>query len=386
MNEVHIIGVGQVAVTKKTEDHAHVLAARAVRRALTDATLEDPGALYVGNMMSGILSDQQQLGPLVAEHAGLRGVEAATVEAACSSGAAAVRWGVMAIASGLHRAVAVCGVEKMTHTSRDTTTRALATASDWLEEGSRGASFVSLNAELMAAYIDAHGVTAEDFAELSLTAHDNANDNPNALFHKRVTREDYLASRVLVPPVRLYDASPICDGAAALVLGDAEVAASLRSAGRPTVRILGSATATDTLALSRRRDLLTLDGVVASTSRAMAQARVTHGDIDLFELHDAYTIISALSLEGAGFAAPGEALAFARDGRVRRDGSLPIATMGGLKARGHPVGATGVYQLVEATLQLTGRAGACQVVGAEVALIQNIGGTGATVVTHVLTL
>lgn len=388
MNAVHIIGVGQVPVRKDTHTLGRALAAEAVALALDDAALGDdqPSALFVGNMMSGILCDQQQLGALIADEAGLRGVEAATAEAACASGAMAARWGVTAIAAGLHRVVVVCGVERMTHTAREVTTRALATASDWAAEGGAGESFVSLNARLMRAYRERYHTRDGDFAELALAAHDHARDNPNALFHKVVTRDDYLASKVIVDPVRLYDASPTCDGAAAIVLADAATAEALRRAGKPTVRVRGSAVATDALGLARRRDLLCLDGVVASTARAMAAAGITHDDVDLFELHDAYTIISTLSLEGAGFAKPGQGLAFIRDGRIRRGGDLPIATMGGLKARGHPVGATGVYQLVEATLQLTGRAGACQVPGAEVALTQNIGGTGATVVTHVLTL
>jgi len=385
MSGVFIIGVGLVPVTKSTETLGRHLAAEAVRRALADAAVvARPDGLFCGNMMSGILCQQQQLGALIADAAGLRGIEAATVEAACGSGAAAARWGTMAIGSGAHRAVVVCGVEKMTHTPREETTRALATASDWQLEGRVGESFISLNARLMAAYMEAWGVTAEDFAPLAIVAHGNACDSPHALFHKPIGLEDYLASREIVPPVRLFDASPVCNGAAALVLADEEVARAARAAGRPVVRVLGGAMATDSLGLDGRSSLLRLEGVIRSTALALEQARITLDDVDLFELHDAYTVISALSLEGAGFAPPGEGLRFVRDAGVGRDGKLPISTMGGLKARGHPVGATGVYQLVEAVLQLTGRAGACQVPRAEVAMTQNIGGTGATVVTHLL--
>ena len=384
MREVYIAGVGQVPVTRRTETLGRHLGAAAIRAALADADCERPGALYVGNMMSGILSDQQQLGALIADAAGLRGVEAATTEAACASGAAALRWGVMAVASGMHRVVVVCGLERMTHASRERTTAALATASDWVAEGGRGESFISLNARLMAAYMDAYSATAVDFAPFSLVAHHNACGNPNALFHKVVDLDTYLGSRMLVAPVRLFDASPTCDGAAAVVLVDAELAREAARAGRPLVRVAASAAATDALALADRASLLRLDAVIASTRAAYDQASIGPAEVDLFELHDAYTIITVLSLEGAGFAPPGEGTRLGAEGAIRPGGKVPIATRGGLKGRGHPVGATGVYQVVEAYEQLTGRAGANQLPTATVAMTQNVGGTGATVVTHVL--
>ncbi|MCA9514655.1 MAG: hypothetical protein KC635_06925, partial [Myxococcales bacterium] len=203
MRPVSIIGVGLLPVTRGAHRPASELAAEAVRQALADTggLVGRPDALVVGNMMSGLLSDQTQLGALVADRAGFRGVEAVTVEAACASGAAAVRQGLMAVASGLHRAVVVVGVETMTHTPKERTTHALATASDWAAEGAHGETFVSLNARLMAAYMAAYGARPEDFAPLALTAHDNACDNPLAVFHKRVTLDDYLASREIVPPV-----------------------------------------------------------------------------------------------------------------------------------------------------------------------------------------
>lgn len=385
MRAVYIIGLGQVPVSKDKDELGRRFAARAVRAALADAQVDAPGAVYVGNMMSGILSDQQQLGALVADTAGLRGVEALTTEAACASGAAAMRVGVMAVGSGMHETVVVCGLERMTHAARDRTTSALATASDWTVEGGCGESFVSLNARLMAAYMDAHGVEAADFAPFSLVAHANACKNPNAFFHKDVNLATYLASREIVPPVRLFDASPICDGAAAVVLAGADVAAEAARAGRPVVRVRASAVATDSLALADRASLLRLDGAAASSRRAYEQAGLGPAAIQLFELHDAYTVISALSLEACGFAAPGGACRFAAEGHIAPGGRLPIATRGGLKGRGHPVGATGVYQIVEACEQLTGRAGGNQIAGVDVAMTQNIGGTGATVVTHILT-
>ena len=384
MRDVFIVGVSQTPVNKDAEVRDRYVGAAALKAALDDAGVAPArvGALYAGNMMSGTLTRQQQLGALLADYAGLAGVEAVTLEAACASGAAAARMGYLSIAAGAHEIVAVCGVERMTHVDHDTVTRALATAADWELEGAGGESFLSLNAQLMRAYMSRYGVRAEDFAPFSINAHRNALTNPNALLHKAITCDDYLASRVVADPVRLFDASPICNGAAALVLASAEAAATLRRA--PRVRIAGSAAATAPVALSRRADPLQLAAVEISTRRALAQARIEHRDVDIFELHDAYTIVCALSLESAGFAPPGRGTRLAVEGGIGLDGDLPLATFGGLKARGHPVGATGCYQLVEAYLQLGESAGANQVRGAERALVQNIGGTGATVVTHVL--
>jgi acetyl-CoA C-acetyltransferase len=386
MRKVYVVGVGQVPVSKQGQVRGRYMAARAISAALGEARLEprEVTALIVGNMMSGMLAQQQQLGALYADVAGLRGVEAATVEAACGSGAAAARWGYMCVAGGFHDVTVVCGMERMTHAPKETTTASLATAADWELEGCVGESFLSLNAALMSAYMDTWGVGARDFAHFAINAHRNALGNPNALLRKPVDMEAYLASRLVAAPVKLLDAPPICDGSAAIVLATEEIARATARAGRPVVRVRASAMATDSLALKGRRDLLTLDGAALSSARALEQAGVGRGDIDLFELHDAYTVITALSLEAAGFAERGRGAHFGKDGEIAIDGRLPISTMGGLKARGHPVGATGVYQLVETWLQLAGQAAPNQVRNAEVAMVQNIGGTGATVVTHIL--
>jgi acetyl-CoA C-acetyltransferase len=383
MRAITILGVGQTPVTKETDLSIRRLAAEAVKAAIVDAGVEKVGALYLGNMLSGMLSQQQHLGALVADAAGLRGVEAATAEAACSSGAAAMRWGVMAIASGLHDVVVVAGVEKMTHTDRYQTTRALATASDWDTEGSKGHNFVSLNAVLMQEYINRYRVNRSLFAAFAINAHKNALTNPNALFHKDLDVPTYEQSKVVHDPVRLYDAAPICNGAAAVVLAASDKVRSSQG-GRPVVQVVASAAATDSVGIADRRDMLVLDGVMFSSRRAYAQANVGPDEIDIFELHDAYTIMSVLSLEGAGFARPGQGLWLGVDGEIGLRGRVPIATMGGLKARGHPVGATGVYQIAELYLQLTGQAGPNQAPNARLAMAQNIGGTGATVITHIL--
>jgi acetyl-CoA C-acetyltransferase len=385
LRDVFIAGVGQTPITKDSESRGRYLGAAAVKAALADSGLERHriGALYVGNMLSGILAQQQQLGALIADYTGFAGIEAVTIEAACASGGAAVRVAYQAVAGGIHDAVAVCGVERMTHVERDAVTRALATAADWELEGVCGESFLSLNATLMRAYMNKYGVTAERFAPFAITAHQNALTNPNALLHKKLDLETYMKSRIVTDPIRLFDVSPVCNGASAVILAAPHVAAKLANGSR--VRIAGSAVATAPLALARRADPLELTAVSSSTRQAMTQARVDHDDIDLFEPHDAYTIMTALTIEAAGFARAGSGLDYADSTRIGLRGELPLATFGGLKARGHPVGASGCYQIVEAFLQLAERAAANQVPDAGIALVQNIGGTGATVVSHVLT-
>jgi len=386
MNDVYLIGIGQTKISKNAGIRGRYLSAEAVSKALEHAGIEKEliTMFITGNMMSGILTQQQQLGALTADACGFRGVEAATVESACSSGASAARWGFMAVAGGLHKAVIVCGIERMTHATREDTTAALATAADWELEGCYGESFISLNAKIMRLYMDTYGVDAEDFAHFAINAHDNGMTNPNAFLHKKIDFDTYMNSRMLSDPVKLFDAPPVCDGAAAVIMANEEVARSAVRSGLPLIKISGSAIGTDSLALDARTDKLKLSGVEISTGRAMDQAGVKHADIDIFELHDAYTIISSLSLEAAGFAERGKGVHFGKDGEIALNGKLPISTMGGLKSRGHPVGATGVYQLVETYMQLTNTAGENQVPDPEIALVQNIGGTGATVVSHIL--
>jgi acetyl-CoA C-acetyltransferase len=324
------------------------------------------------------------LGSLLADYSGVSGIEAITVEAACASGSSAMRMAYQAIAGGAYDVAVVCGVEQLAHADRSTTTRALATAADWELEASQGETFITLNAALMRAYMDKHGASPEAFAPFSIAAHRHAMQNPNALFHKAVDLDGYLASRLVHAPLRLFDISPICDGAAAVVLACGELARGLNRNHRPPVRIAGSAAATAPVALQRRKAPLHLEAVELATRRAMKQAAIKHRDIDFLELHDAYTIMTVLCLEASGFAPAGQGPSLGCDGRIALDGDLPLSTFGGLKARGHPVGATGVYQLAEAYLQLTARAGDNQIHGAETAMVQNVGGVASTVVVHIL--
>jgi acetyl-CoA C-acetyltransferase len=386
VREVLLIGSASAPVTRGEDTSIVGIGAGAITRALANAGIDtsDVDALYVGNMASGLLSSQLHLGSLLADYSGLAGTEAMTAEAACASGSAAARMAYLAVAGGMHDIVVVCGVEQLAHADRDAVTRALATAADWTLEASEGESFITLNALLMRMYQDRYGVSAEDFAPFSVTAHRNAMHNPNALFRKFLDIECYLESRIVHDPLRLYDISPICDGAAAVVLASPRAAKAFANANGSSVKIAASSVATAPVALKRRRDALYLDAVEASTTKALDQAGIDRQQIDFIELHDAYTIMTVLSLEAAGFAPRGAGCELGREGRIRPTGDLPISTRGGLKARGHPVGATGVYQLSEAYEQLTGEAGENQIAGAETGFVQNIGGTAATVVSHIL--
>ena len=260
LRDVFIAGVGQTPITKDPQTRGRYLGAAAVKAALADAGIEPEriGALYVGNMLSGILAQQQQLGGLIADYTGLAGIEAVTIEAACASGGAAVRVAYQAVAGGIHDAVAVCGVERMTHVERDAVTRALATAADWELEGVCGESFLSLNATLMRAYMDKYGVAAERFAPFAITAHQNALTNPNALLHKALDLETYSSSRIVTDPIRLFDVSPVCNGASAVILAAPHVAAT---ACESATRCASPARR------SRRRRSRSRGGRIRSTSR-----------------------------------------------------------------------------------------------------------------------
>ncbi|MBN1399568.1 MAG: thiolase domain-containing protein [Anaerolineae bacterium] len=381
MRDVSIIGIGQTAVGEHWDISLRDLAVQAVLPALEDAHVEAPEMLYVGNMLSGQLSGQENLGALIADHAGLRGIEALKVEAACASGAAALRMAYLIVAGGLCDVALACGVEKMTDASPEEVTSALATAADAEYEAEHGLSFVALNALLMRRYMFTYGYDHADFSMFAINAHRNAVHNPNAMFRRPISERSYAQAKMVADPVSLLDSSGIADGAAAVVLASTEFA--LRHHQHP-VRIAASTAASDSVALHDRGDLLSLQAAQISATKAYAQAGVGPQGIDFFELHDAFTIMSALSLEAAGFAGRGEGVRLAQEGEIALTGRIPISTMGGLKARGHPVGATGLYQIVEAVQQLRGQAGDNQLHGARIGMTQNIGGSGAVVLTHIL--
>ncbi|PWH19429.1 MAG: thiolase domain-containing protein [Anaerolineae bacterium] len=381
MREVAILGIGMTPVDEHWDKSLRDLAAEAVLLALQDAQRESVDALYVGNMLSGLISQQENLGTLIADWAGLRHTEAVKIEAACSSGAAAVRQAVIAVASGFVDSAIAVGVEKMTEAKGTEITAALATAADADYEVAHGVSFVALNALIMQRYMYEYGWQHNHFAPFSINAHHNALSNPYARLQEEIDEQDYAKAKMIAYPINLLDASPTGDGAAAVLIVPKE---TLHKNGRPIIRIAGSAAATDSIAIHDRKDPLWLKAAEISAQKAYSQAGVEPKDIDFFELHDAFSIMSALSLEACGFAERGNGPRLALDGQITLTGKLPITTMGGLKARGHPVGATGVYQIVEAVLQLRGMAGENQVADAKIGMTQNIGGSGSNIITHIL--
>lgn len=325
---VSIVGIGQVPVLQEHELSLRQLGAAAVHRALAEAGIDHADALFVGNMLADELQGQKHLATLVADEAGLRGIEALQVRAATATGAAALRMAYLAVASGQAEVAVALGVEKMS-SDRSHVVSSLAKALDAELEVPTGATLLSQNAKLVALYLERYGLSIDDFDGFALNAHANANHNPNALFHDRtVTAEQVDASPIVSAPLRLYDAAPICDGAAAVVLTSTRQARAFTD--RP-VAMLGASVVTDRFRIEDRDDPLHL----------------------------------------------------AAEGRIRLDGDLPISTMGGLKARGHPIGASAIYQTCEIVQQLTGRAGANQLADPKVALLQSVGGAGGTVLTHI---
>ena len=382
MRQVAILGIGQTKIDEHWELSLREIGGEAAFAAMQDAGLNKVDALFVGNMLSSLVSGQNQLGTFFSDWIGLWGDEAVKVEAACASGGAALRSGLIGVGSGEIESALVVGVEKMTDKAGHDVTAALATAADADYEVEQGVSFVGINALVMRRYMHEFGWKHADFAPFSINAHANAMHNPFARLHQKISVEQFEKSAMVATPINLLDASPIGDGAAAVVLVPAEKVASL--SGKPRIMIAGSASATDTIAVHSRKDPLFLTAAHESARRAYAMAGVEPKDINVFELHDAFSIMSALSLEACGFAERGQGVRLGLDNEISPKGCVPICTRGGLKARGHPVGATGMYQIVEVVQQLRGECGPTQVEKAKVGMAQNIGGSGATILTHIL--
>ncbi len=378
MRTVSIVGIGQIPVQKQSIQTLRQMGAEVVRLAMADAEVERVDAVFAGNMLGDELQGQKHVAALIADEAGLSGVEALDVRAATGTGAAALRMAYLAVASGEADLAVAVGVEKM---SDGVPTPVLAKALDAEKEVVFGDTLIGKNAELMRLYMDRYDVPEDGFVNFALNAHTNARNNPYALFKdKIVTREMVLNSRIIHHPLRLFDSSPICDGAAAVVLAPTQEA---RAYSPHPVKILGAGVATDRFRVADREDPLFLKASHLSALKAFRLANVHRDDVDFFELHDAFSIMAALILEAVGYARPGEGWRLAHEMRIARDGDIPIATMGGLKARGHPIGATALYQVCEIVLQLTGRAGKNQLPNPEIAMMQSVGGAGTTVITHI---
>ncbi len=365
------------------QDSLRTIWTRAALAALADAGLDRVDAITVGCMSGGLFVGQEHLAALLADELGMAGVPATRVESACASGGLALKAGFLEIASGQADTVLVSGVEKMTDVSGEDATAALATAADQETEVFYGATFPGLYAMMARAHMARYGTTPEQLAEVAVKNHRHGLRNPHAQFRRAITVDEVLTSTMVADPLHILDCSPITDGAAALVLADLETARRL-ARGRPLVRIAGVGHATDRMALHARADMAALPATTAATKKALAMAGKTMADIDVIELHDCFTIAEIMVLEAMGVCAPGEGGTLAPSGRTALGGELPVNPSGGLKSKGHPVGATGVAQAVEIVTQLRGEAGERQVPGARVGLTQNMGGTGASTLVHVL--
>ena len=379
MREVAIAGIGQTKIDEHWDKSLRELAGDAALDAMAESGVAQVDSVYVGNMLSDISNLQAHLGSMVADWIGQRFTDSVKIESACSSGSAAFRAGYLAVASGEVNVVLVVGVEKMTDSPTGEITAGLATAADADWEVDHGLSFVALNALIMKRYMYEYGWKAIDFAEFSINAHANAVHNPNARFQKPISEDSFNKSPMICDPINLMDASPMGDGAAAVVL----MRGDILPPNSKKIIVAGSAGATDTIAIHNRKAPLRLSAAEKSTQKAYAQAGIGPSDIGVFEYHDAFTIMAALSLEAAGFTEPGKGPQLAKEGEIMVSGRIPVATRGGLKARGHPVGATGLYQIVEVVQQLRGEAGETQVARNEFGMAQNIGGSGSNIVTHI---
>jgi len=382
MTDIIIAGIGQTEVGEHWDIGLRDLAFAAIQEAVKDAGGLKPQSLFVGNMLAPNLSNQAHLGALIADYAGLAGIEAVTVEAAGASGGAALRQGYLAIASGMVDVALVVGVEKFTDKIGTEVEEALSTTSDSDFESVQGMTAAAQAALLMKRYMHENDVPANGFAGFALTAHANGVTNKNAMFRKAIKPEIYAKAEMVSEPLNIFDIAPNADGAAALVLTRRDLLPS--NWQRPLVKIAGSAAASDTLALHDRKDMLYFDTAQISAGKAMKQAGIILDQVNFFEYHDAFSIYAALSLEAVGFAIKGKGWRLAEDGAISLKGKIPCATMGGMKARGFPGGAAGVYQAAEAVTQLQGQAGANQIPNAKVGLIQSLGGPASTAVSHVL--
>ena len=381
MRKVAIIGVGLTKIGHLFSESLRSLFSKAVRSALEDAGNPKIDAIYLGNMSAGQFNNQENIAALLSDFAGLNGIPATRIEEGCGSGAAAVYTGYKAVASGVHDFMVVGGVEKMMDTTTNDATSIISTVTDQEYEAFLGLSLVGINAMVMRLYMNTFGVERESFAKFSVQMHDNASKNPYAQFPFKISMDKAMNSDPVAEPIHLMDCAPLGDGAAALVLCPKEYAKKFSSS---PIEIKGVGHGTDNFIFHTRNDFLSLKAIRDAARDAYRMAGITPGNVDLMEIHDAFSITAFLSMEDLGLVEKGAAAQTVDEGLISLDGSIPVNPSGGLKARGHPIGATGVYQMAEVVLQLRGEAGARQVQGAETGLTNNISGFGASSFVHIL--
>ncbi len=384
MRDVAIIGVGCTEFGELWDKSFREIFVDAGVSAIEDANMQGGkiDALYVGNMSGGRFIEQEHLGALIADYSGLASlhIPSTRVEAACASGGLALRQGIIAVASGYHDIVIAGGAEKMTDVGVETTTDALAAAADREWEGIMGATFPGLYAMIARLHMHKYGTTQEQLAGIAVKNHHNGTMNPKAQFQNEITIDTVINSVMVADPLRVFDCSPISDGASAVVIAPAEIA---KKYSDTPIYVKASAQASGTISLHDRPDITTIDATVAAANRAYKMAKLAPGDINFAEVHDCFTIAEICAIEDLGFVKKGEGGKAAESGLTAIGGKIPINPSGGLKACGHPVGATGVKQAVEIVLQLRGEAGKRQIDGAKIGLTHNVGGSGGTAVVHI---
>ena len=383
MREVAVIGVGMQKWGELWEKSFRDLFVEAAVNAMDDAGVDHIDSMYIGCMSGGLFAAQEHLASLMADYLGVGNIPATRVESACASGGVAMKMGWMEVASGLSDIVLIGGVEKMTDINGDEATFALSTAADTEYEGYNGITFPGLYAMMARAYMDKYGLTYEQLSWPSVKNHENGAKNEYAQYPFTVTLETVMNSTPVADPLRLLHCSPITDGAAAVILCSAELAKE-KFNKRPQVVVTGMGHATDTIALHSRKDFTSLRCVELAAQQAYKMAGVGPDDIDLAEVHDCFSIAEIMATEAIGFFEHGQGGVMAEKGETRREGSKPVNTSGGLKSKGHPVGATGAAQVIEITKQLWGESGERQLNNPRRGLAQNMGGSGGSSTVHIL--
>ena len=382
MREVAVIGVGMTKFGELWDLSFRQMIIEAGARALEDASIDGKqiDAMYVGNMSSGELIRQEQTAALIADHAGLVPIPSTRVEGACASGGLALRQAVIAVASGIHDFVVAAGIEKMTDVISEQATGILATTADQEWEVYVGATFPGLHALMARRHMYEFGTTEEQMAMVAVKNHHNACMNPCAQYHTEITVDNVLKSPPVALPLKLLDCSPITDGAACVIVAPAETARKLK---KTPILITGTGQASDTISLHSRQSLTSLRATIEASRTAYKMAGIEPDDVDVAEVHDCFTIAEIMAIEDLGFCEKGLGGKVTEEGETAIGGRIPINTSGGLKGKGHPVGATGIAQAVEIVQQLRGEAGKRQVGGAEIGLTHNVGGSGGTAVVHI---
>jgi acetyl-CoA C-acetyltransferase len=381
MRDVAVIGVGMTKWGELWEKSLRDIFVESALEAVKDAGVDRIDSMYVGCMTSGLFVGQEHLGSLLSDYLGMGPIPALRVETACASGGAAFRQAVIEVGSGMSDIVLAGGVEKMTDIGGDGATFALSTAADAEYEVYSGVTFPGLYAMMAVAHMNAYGTTREQLAAVSVKNHANGAKNPHAQYPFELTVERVLNSVMISDPLTILDCSPITDGAAAVIICPLEMAKELTK-NKP-IKVLASSHATDTIALHSREDIAWLGAVAKAGELAYKQAGLTPSDIDLVEVHDCFTIAEVCTIEALGFFERGKGGASAESGESAIGGRIPVNASGGLKSKGHPVGATGIAQIVEVTKQLRGEADKRQVERAKIGMTQNMGGTGGSSVVHI---